>query len=1044
MKPNTRRLISLLCAASAALSLLAAGAVLTQRQVRLRGALNGLPDPALEERPPVLGVNVALEQYDPAALDENLGLLEETGFRWLRQSFAWATAEPEAGVYEWAAFDAIVEAADAHGFALMAVLEGSPGWAADTPTAPPADPDAFAGYAGAFAERYGDRINVYQIWDEPNLSSGWGGQPPNPVAYAALLEAAYGVIHAADADALVLAAGLAPTTETGPENVSDLLYLEALYANGAAPFFDGAAGKPYGFDSGPDDRRAYPNLLNFSRFVQMREIMEANGDENKPLWASHFGWNALPEGWTGGGSVWGQTSPEQQAVWTTAAYERALLEWPWAGALILENWQPDAASDDPRWGFALRAQDGTLSPTAEAIRAQAALFNSALWPGIYPAQTALADYGGAWEFSELGADIVENGSSTVSVPFAGDTLAVRVRRDHYRAYLYVTVDGEPPGILPRDERGAYLVLTSPDYQPRLETVLIAEGLAAGESHLATIEAERGWDQWALAGFAVGNRVRTAGYNAALAALLALAAGLVAGALWAGHGAAWQEAAGRAASWLATKPGEALHLALALAASLAVWTGAALTWGGAIPDALRRLGDGPSLLITALTAGVFYFSPWLVLTLAALIALFVLIYARPSTGLALMMFFTPYYLLPRPLFDRAFSMVEATTLLTLAAWSIHIIAGRKEKGWPTLPELWRRMTGLDKAAGLFVLVCIISLIWADLRGVAVTELRQMVIEPFTMYLALRTLPTSEGERWRIVDLLVLTGVIVSLIGFYQFATGIDIITAEAGAQRLKSVFGTPNNAALFLERIIPIGGALALIGRGNARRRWLYGIAGALMLGAAGLTLSKGAILLGIPAGLALVVILWAGRRGVIAVAAGAAVEIAALIPLSRLPRFSGLIDFSSGTSSSFFRLQLWQSTLRMIRDHPITGVGLDQFLYQYRGRYILPDAWQQPDLSQPHNFLLNYWVRLGIVGLAAGVWMQAAFWRMAWGLQARLKGRDADQRALVVGLMGGMAAFLAHGMVDAVHFVIDLAFIFYMSLGLVAVMNEKQPGKSRE
>jgi hypothetical protein len=86
---------------------------------------------------------------------------------------------------------------------------------------------------------------------------------------------------------------------------------------------------------------------------------------------------------------------------------------------------------------------------------------------------------------------------------------------------------------------------------------------------------------------------------------------------------------------------------------------------------------------------------------------------------------------------------------------------------------------------------------------------------------------------------------------------------------------------------------------------------------------------------------------------------------------------------------------------------------------------------------LNYWVRLGIVGLAAGVWMQVAFWRLAWGTQKRLRAADSGQRALVVGLMGSMAAFLAHGMVDAVHFVIDLAFIFFMSLGLVWQINSE-------
>jgi O-antigen ligase len=271
------------------------------------------------------------------------------------------------------------------------------------------------------------------------------------------------------------------------------------------------------------------------------------------------------------------------------------------------------------------------------------------------------------------------------------------------------------------------------------------------------------------------------------------------------------------------------------------------------------------------------------------------------------------------------------------------------------------------------------------------------------------------------------VVVALYGLYQFA--VDWRTSPEVFTCLRSVFGTCNNAALYLGRVIPITAAIVLIDR-DKQRRWLYGIAGVLMLGATGLTVSRGGLLFGVPAALAVVIILWAGRRGAIVVGVGLALELLALIPLSMfVPRFRDMLDLSSSTSSSFFRTQVWQSALRMIRDHPITGVGLDQFLYQYRGRYILPDAWQQPNLSQPHNFLLDYWIRLGILGLVIGIWIQVAFWRLALGTQRRLK--DASSRALCVGLMGGMAAMIAHGMVDETHFVIDLAFIFFMSLGLM-------------
>ena len=118
----------------------------------------------------------------------------------------------------------------------------------------------------------------------------------------------------------------------------------------------------------------------------------------------------------------------------------------------------------------------------------------------------------------------------------------------------------------------------------------------------------------------------------------------------------------------------------------------------------------------------------------------------------------------------------------------------------------------------------------------------------------------------------------------------------------------------------------------------------------------------------------------------------------------------------------------MFLDHPLLGVGPDNFLYHYRSRYIHPAAWQEPDLSQAHNVPLDYATRAGVFGLAAGTWLQFAFWRLALPLR-RLT--DPDRRALALGLMGSMVNFLAHGLVDASYFLIDLAFAFFLTLGVV-------------
>jgi O-antigen ligase len=183
--------------------------------------------------------------------------------------------------------------------------------------------------------------------------------------------------------------------------------------------------------------------------------------------------------------------------------------------------------------------------------------------------------------------------------------------------------------------------------------------------------------------------------------------------------------------------------------------------------------------------------------------------------------------------------------------------------------------------------------------------------------------------------------------------------------------------------------------------------------------------------LAVVIIGWQGRRALVPLASLAGAGLVALIPLSRvIPRLENLTDFDNSTT--LFRVNLWRSTAQLLQDHPLTGVGLDQFLYAYRGRYILPEAWSDPDLSHPHNWLLDYWVRLGILGVVIGVWLQVIFWRTALTAYREVRQVDGLRLALVLGTMGSMANFLAHGLVDSAYFATNLAFIFTFNMALVA------------
>ncbi|MCJ7736853.1 MAG: O-antigen ligase family protein, partial [Anaerolineae bacterium] len=451
---------------------------------------------------------------------------------------------------------------------------------------------------------------------------------------------------------------------------------------------------------------------------------------------------------------------------------------------------------------------------------------------------------------------------------------------------------------------------------------------------------------------------------------------------------------------------------------------------------------PGTMVFALAAAAaFYLSPWLILTAAGFLCLAIVVVLRPDIGVGLVLATAPFYLYPRRVFGKEFSTAEITLLLSCAGHMAHRIDRwlRDESRIQTGRNDANNFNGLDAAMIGLVLVGTISAVSARYTHVAFRELRLVIIEPALLYWIIRTSRLDREAVWSLVDMLVLGATVVALIGLIQFGLNVNIITAEQGFRRLRSVYGSPNNASLMLGRIIPMLMATVIWAR-HTQRRVGYALSLITVATATVLTFSKGALLLGIPLAVLALGFLASTPWSWIGVATLVIAGLCA-IPLLSTPRFASLLDSTQGTT--FFRLQIWRSSLAMFRSAPIFGVGPDNFLYSYRGRFILPAAWQEPNISQAHNVVLNFATRLGILGLAAAVWLQAGFWRR--GLPLRFI-KDPDNRALALGLMGMMAAYLGHGLVDSSHFVIDLAYVFSFTLGLVQWLSrsgaygiEKQP-----
>ncbi|HSN73581.1 MAG TPA: O-antigen ligase family protein [Anaerolineae bacterium] len=989
--------------------LLAGATGLAWAQRTAAATVAGRP-PAMPAHPdPALGVNVALEHTDALQRAETLDAIAAAGFGWVRQRFPWDQIEPSPGVYDWALWDEIVATAAARGLELVAVLDGSPAWArsvedAANPLAPPSSRADFGRFAAAFAGRYGEQLRFYQVWDEPNIAPHWGNRYVDAADYAGLLREAAVQLRSADPNALILLAALAPTVEPGGLNQSDLAFLDALYAAEAAPWFDAVAAQPYGFDRPPDDPPV-ADTLNFRRVELLRQVMLRRDAAGTPIWLTAFGWHSAAGD---GDSPWRSVAPDVQAAWAVDALEWARRQWDWTTGLAWAVWQPPQPLSDPRWGFALVTPDGEASLTLDALSSWAQTLHP-LGPGAWLLNAPAVQAEDGWRLLSQAADPPHGaalGNNYLRIPFEGTTLALDVQRGPYWGYLDVAVDGQPANALPRDAAGrANLLLHDPLGQQA--TVVVARDLSAGP-HVAEISATGGWEQWPLLAVRVAN-----------------------------------EPPPRWPGWLVW--------ALGLSGTALVGAGIAGIRRQPVPertteDASPSIFDGaervPTTARYVLLAGlavVITLGPPPI-QLVALGLLFALFVVWPATGLALAAATAPLFLVLVPILGRPLSPAEATIWLLAAALATRALVEF---------ALWRyvkkgaapgwiapgRLQALDWAVLTLLAVAVVSLAATDNLGVALRELRTVIVAGVLAYWLVRLAPAGRDGRfdpWPVVWGIGVGAAAVAGWGVYQAVGGVGLIGAE-GVWRVRGPYGSPNNLALYLVHALPIVLAVAVFGVQRGRRLAAGMLAALIFVGLA-LTFSKGALLLGLPAAVLLMGFVAGGRWRWVALGL-LAIGGLALLPLFGTERFAGLFDLQGGTS--FFRVQLWRGAWNMALDHPWLGVGLDNFLYAYRTHYALPTAWQELSLSHPHNIVLDFWTRLGFLGLIVGVWLfTAAFWQ---GGQA-LKRASGDRWALLLGLLASLAATLAHGLIDNSLFLVDLMLLFMLSIGLIGRLGQELRG----
>jgi len=457
--------------------------------------------------------------------------------------------------------------------------------------------------------------------------------------------------------------------------------------------------------------------------------------------------------------------------------------------------------------------------------------------------------------------------------------------------------------------------------------------------------------------------------------------------------------------------------------------------------LESLSDQLIALAIVLVAAVFYVVPWPIGYLPCLLVVAFLSYQRLDLALLLVPLFAPAFMQPKHLGSKQFAPSEIFLVVDVVVVALYLLGRRRTQGnWQRLrqtPFLWPLL--------LLLVAATASTLFAVDRHHALRAYEQRIVEPMVFFGLLLAYGGRRSLWWLYGASLVAAGVLSSGIGLGQFITHRDLSqTPGSTIQRIQALYGSPDNLGLLLDRVIPLWlVSWLVIGRSRVRRTG-WAILGAVLLVALGLTYSRGAWL-AVAAGCLLIVAVafpwgrWLALGCVLLALAGLAFESPALARV-----------FQTGHSGTVQqRLRIWSSSLHMLRDHRILGIGPDNFVHYYApseppitqryildcGRglsYIEPGALQEPCTSHPHDEFLDFWLSTGLLGLVAYLWLQVVFWRLAWQLHRRsLLGAD---RAVWLGCAGAMLAAVLHGLVDNAYFLVDLATIFWLLCGLLSLL----------
>ena len=278
----------------------------------------------------------------------DLDMVDDAGFKIVREDLFWHTIEKEPGKYEFKkqGYDLLTNSLIKQGIRPYYILDYSNElYESKREIMTKKGQDAFIKYVDAASSRYKNKGIIWEIWNEPNLTDFWETQP-NYKEYSQLVKRSAKTIKKNDPSAIVVAPALAGIT---PDS---LKWLEGIFKEGTLDYIDALSVHPY--------RGSNPETV-VNDYQSIRALMNKYSDRKIPIISGEWGYSNT-KGWYGK-----SISEQQQADYLVRMYLINLLyDVPIS---VVYGWKNDGV--DPKnkeHNFGIRRYDVNLpKPAYNAI-----------------------------------------------------------------------------------------------------------------------------------------------------------------------------------------------------------------------------------------------------------------------------------------------------------------------------------------------------------------------------------------------------------------------------------------------------------------------------------------------------------------------------------------------------------------------------------------------------------------------------------------------------------------------------------------------------